>query len=233
MAAICHTKGITMQAPVSRLKKTEIVWLANNLCNHSHTYLDHYNCYLKEKPDNKRIGIFDIEATSLKANAGFMLSWCIKEYGTDTIWYDYTTKKDIEGDFDGRIVRSLCNKIKDFDEIVTYFGTGYDLPFCRTRAEVHGLQFGAYGEFIHRDVFYTIKSKFNLTRKSQEIACKTILGPDNTDKNHYDVAVWLRAARGDADAIAMILDHNERDVCDLEKLFDRTEKYRKRIDRSA
>ena len=59
-----------MIAPVHRLKKIEIVWLAKHKCKHGHTYLEHYNCYLKEMPDGRiqeKVGFLDIETTGLDA----------------------------------------------------------------------------------------------------------------------------------------------------------------------
>lgn len=37
-----------MIAPVSKLKKEQIVWLQTNRCRHNHTYFEHYICYLEE-----------------------------------------------------------------------------------------------------------------------------------------------------------------------------------------
>ena len=73
-------------APVSRLKKTEIVWLAAHRCRHSHTYLEHYNCYLDENPNKGRTGYFDIETSNLAANYGIMYCYCIKDGNSDKIF---------------------------------------------------------------------------------------------------------------------------------------------------
>ena len=50
-----------------------------------------------------------------------------------------------------------------------------------------------------------------------ENAARTLLG--KTEKNHIDGAVWRAASRGDAKSLAYILDHNQRDVRDLERLY--------------
>ena len=40
-----------MEVPVRKLTKAQLVWLGENKCRHSHTYLSHYMCFLAEKPD--------------------------------------------------------------------------------------------------------------------------------------------------------------------------------------
>jgi uncharacterized protein YprB with RNaseH-like and TPR domain len=212
-----------MPAPVYKLKKSEIIWLSRNRCKHGHTYLDHYSCFEKEKPDMMRIGFLDIEASNLKANYGVILTWAIKKKNGPVL-HDKITKKDInKGTYDKRIVKSLVKAMGQFDLIVTYYGTGYDLPFIRTRAVHHDIDFFNYGEINHKDVYYIIRNKFQLNRSSMENACRFLLG--ETDKTHIDFEYWLKALKGDKESIEYILDHNIKDVQDLEKLYNKVHSF--------
>lgn len=207
-----------MPAPVAKLKKSEIVWLSRNKCRHGHDYLSHYNCYIEENPDTARIGFLDIEASNLKANFGIMLTWCIKKRNGE-ILEDAITEKDLKaGKFDKRIVKSLVEAISEFDMLVTYFGTGFDLPFLRSRAVHMGIPFPNYGEVVHKDLYYVIKSKFKLTRSSLETACRFLL--NDTNKTHIDYTYWINALRGDKESIEYILEHNRMDVVDTERLYN-------------
>lgn len=84
-----------------------------------------------------RVGYFDIETSNFEANAGYMVSYAIKEKGEDgKIFYDELDQKELlDGTFDLRLIKSLLEAFQYFDVIVTYYGTGFDIPFIRTRAE--------------------------------------------------------------------------------------------------
>lgn len=207
-----------MPAPVSRLKKSEIIWLSRNKCRHGHDYLSHYNCFVDENPDMTRMGFIDIEVSNLKANFGIILTWCIKERDGD-ILYDTINESDLKsGNFDKRITASLIKAMGDFDILVGYYSTRFDIPFIRSRAVHMGIDFPNYGEIIHKDLYYIIKSKFQLHRNSLETACRFLL--NDTNKTHLDYKIWTNAIRGDAKSIEYILEHNKLDVIDTERLYN-------------
>lgn len=207
-----------MPAPVSRLKKSEIIWLSRNKCRHGHDYLSHYNCFVDENPDMTRMGFIDIEVSNLKANFGIILTWCIKERDGD-ILYDTINESDLKsGNFDKRITANLIKAMGDFDILVGYYSTRFDIPFIRSRAVHIGIDFPNYGEIIHKDLYYIIKSKFQLHRNSLETACRFLL--NDTNKTHLDYKIWTNAIRGDAKSIEYILEHNKLDVIDTERLYN-------------
>jgi hypothetical protein len=90
------------------------------------------------------------------------------------------------------------------------------------------IPFPFYGSIQHVDVFDIVKNRFCISRKSQEVACRFLLG--ETDKTHFDGSIWRDAARGNKKALAEVLDHNIRDVNDLEKLYLRVRDYSRRHD---
>ena len=110
--------------PLHRLPKAKIIWLQQHKCQHRHTYLEHYKCYLQEQPDeHERLGFLDIEASNLDADYGIMLSWCIKDGDSDSVLSDVMTPQDVKrGIEDKRIVKSCIEAMLKFDRIVTYYG---------------------------------------------------------------------------------------------------------------
>lgn len=224
-------------APVARLKKSEIVWLSQNRCKHGHYYITHFNCFLEEKPEGSpldfRIGFFDLEFHNLKASVGVMFGYCIKEHGVDKIYEDWVQPKDFKKGRlpDKRVVKRCIEDMKKFDVLVTYFGTRADLPYIRTKAMMNDIKFPEYGEIIHLDLYYHIRNKFSLHRNSQQVACETLLG--STEKTRFEPKIWLEALFGSEGAIDMISDHCRKDVRDLERLYDKTIPFKKRLDRSA
>lgn len=218
-----------MAAPLNKLKKVDILRLGKETCLHGHTYLSHWNCYLKERPEEapkERIGYFDIEASNLKADYGQMLSWAIKDGLSDEVYYDVLTLEDIQnGSEDARIVRSCVDTLLEFDKIVTFFGSRFDFPFLRTRALITGVEFPAYGEIIHKDCYNIAKSKINLSSRRLENCCRQILG--HTQKTRIETHHWRGAMRGDPDALEYVVDHNIKDVVDLENLYLKLAKFSK------
>jgi len=218
------------------MTKADIIRLANRKCEaHHHSYLEHYNCYLKENADQiERIGFLDIEATNLDADFGFILSYCIKVAQEDEIYMDVLKPKDLKvakaGDEDRRIVVQLLEDLNNFDKIVTYYGKRYDIPYIRARAVSMGIPFPNFGTLKHIDLYDTIKHKFKLSSRRLENACRVLLG--ETDKTRVDGKYWRAASRGDKASLDYIIDHNQKDVVDLEKLYDKTINFQRKNDTS-
>ncbi len=221
--------------PLHRLRKDQLVWLCTHRCEaHRHLYVEHYNCYLREHPeDHRKIGFLDIEASNLKADFGYILSWCILDNDSDTIACDVLTKKDLRcaaGLEDKRVVKSLMEAMSGFDEVVTYYGTNFDIPFTRTRALITGQDYLHYGTLKHTDLYYVIRNRFQLSRSRQETACRQLIG--DTEKSHFAKHAWLGGPHGDKKSLDYILDHNKRDVRDLKRLYHKVLPYMKKTERS-
>lgn len=211
-----------MKAPVHKLRKDQIVKLATQHCAaHRHSYLEHYNCYLREHPETvERLAFFDIEASNLDADYGIMLSWAIKPSDSKEVIGDVLTPADVrKGYEDKRIVQSAIDALGTFDRVITYYGTGFDLPFLRARALIVGVEFPTYGSLKHKDLYYTVKSKFKLSSRRLENACRQLLGA--TDKTRIEAKYWRDGVRGDAESLKYIYEHNTYDVLDLEKLYNK------------
>jgi|WetSurMetagenome_2_1015567.scaffolds.fasta_scaffold107936_4 uncharacterized protein YprB with RNaseH-like and TPR domain len=202
------------------------------LCEHSHTIEDHPKCFSEGKIIDRRkdkttpwytepgmkLGYLDIESDGLKADFSTMLTWCIKEKD-GPIASDYVNKKELfEGKADERIIKSLVEELRKYKIIIGYFSTGFDIPFVRTKALHYGLDFPSYGELYHWDLYYTVKSKLNLSRKSLDNACD-YLGIKG--KTPIDKEVWRRAKYGDPKALVEVLEHNRGDVRITELLHDK------------
>jgi uncharacterized protein YprB with RNaseH-like and TPR domain len=191
-------------------------------CSHGHTYLQHHNCYLSEKPEEQRIGFYDIEASNLDADFGFILSYSIKSAGEDLYYEDHVTPKDLKtakpGDEDRRVVSELVDDLQQFDIVVGYYSKRFDMPFIRARALITKLPFPEFGTLKHIDLYDTMRHKFKLSSNRLENACRQILG--DTNKTRIDGKYWRAAGRGDVDSMEYIIDHNRHDVDDLERLYN-------------
>ncbi len=213
-------------APVWNMKKTDIVKLAKWRCEHSASGLEHYNCWLRANPDTERLGFIDIESTNLAADFGIILCYCIADNNSDTILHRVITKSDLKTCLDKNVVEQCLKDMRKFDRLVGFYSTKFDIPFIRTRAVALGIEtFPEYGEIIHNDLYYAVRNKFRLSSNRLENACRILLG--STDKTRIESKYWIKALQGDVGSLSYILDHCQRDVTDLKKLYNKLIPYRK------
>lgn len=205
-------------------------------CIHRHSIDTHPSCFRKgllKREDwwrNKTIAYFDIETTDFSADVGFMLSWCLKYRDKAKVVESVITKDEILSfDFDKRVVKELLDELENIDILVTFWGTGFDIKFARTRALGHGYAFPKFGEMYHWDLFYYARRLFKFSRKSLEKAC-AFFGIEG--KNHFDLKIWTLAKYGDKKSLSYIIDHNREDVKILQELHDRMWPYAKWIRKS-
>jgi uncharacterized protein YprB with RNaseH-like and TPR domain len=208
---------------LSQFSKAELMKMSSKKCKHGHTYIAHPNCYLKEQGKEKKIGYLDIESGGLQANFDYMLTWCIKTRDKNEFKTGCISALDIQNyTFDKRILKELIAALKEYDVILTYYGTKFDVPFIRTRAMMNKLNFLEFGALQHKDCYYMVKMKMRLHRNSLDSACAAL---GIKGKNHIKGNFWMRAKLGDPIALAYVLDHNKKDCDILEQLHKRLENY--------
>ena len=209
--------------PIRKLLKRDIVWLAEHNCKaHNHSYLSHYNCFLREKPNMspliEKVGIFDIETTGLQANWSLMLCWCLKEHGKDIIHEKLITKKATRNRDDYQVVKSAVEEIQKYDRIVTWYGTKFDLPYLRSKALYWKIPFPRYKELYHTDLWYQSRSKLKLSSNRLQTVCQ-----------YYGIAakghpmtpeLSIQTQRGDDDARNTVLEHCREDVISTDQCYD-------------
>ena len=205
-------------------------FFANGIPVHN-SYLEHYSCYLKENPERNRIGFFDIEVSNLNANFGYVLCYAILDDKSGEVIGRIIDPADIRnGTFDRNLIKQLLEDFDQFDTLIGYYSTRFDIPFVRSRAVHHGFKFPVYGAMNHVDIYYIIRNKFKLHRNSLEEATRFLLGDSN--KTRIDNKIWMRATAGDAKALAYVYEHCEYDVIDTKRLYDKVIDFKKRSDRS-
>jgi uncharacterized protein YprB with RNaseH-like and TPR domain len=111
--------------------------------------------------------------------------------------------------FDKRIVRSFIKALDDVDIVVSYWGTGFDVKYLRSRALYWDLRFPKYQEKLHLDLYYSNKALCKMGRNSLEQITQ-FLGIEG--KTHVRADLWNRARVGDPEAMEYVIDHNIEDV---------------------
>lgn len=203
-------------------------------CRHRHLYCEHPACFEKEvleKDGDLVEGYLDIETTGFEANYHHILTYVIKYKGENKYETGQITKKDLDdGIFDKRVCEKLSKDLEKFDVIYTYYGTGFDVPFMRSRCMYWKIPFPEFGKLQHKDVYYMAKRLLKLHRKSLE-AATNFLGI--TGKNHVLGNEWMLARIGNKKGLKYVMEHNIIDCDILEKLHIRLRNYARRMTKSV
>jgi len=213
------------------MRATDIKWLYNNKCKaHSHDFISHYDCYLREKPDDspfvERVGIFDLETSGLKADFAYIFSYAILDDADDKVYGRVLTPREIRSSiFDKNLVAEMCRDLKKFNRIVVHYGGDrrFDGPFARTRAIKHGCDFPLYKDIMVTDTWLMSKNKLKLRSNRMAVICEFFGIEAKTHPLTPDI--WQTASAGNADSLAFIWTHNFEDVVSTKKVYHLLEKY--------
>ena len=178
-----------------------------------------------ETEKEERLGVIDIETSNLKADIGWMLSWAIYYPDTGETKWDVIKKKEISNfTTDLRISKSMLKELENVDVLVTYYGTGFDIPYMRTRCIMNGLDFPIYGEKRHKDCYYMAKNKVATHRKSLKAISEMLGIPGKTP---VPIAIWRLAMLGHVESLEYVLEHNIADVEVTYKTYNALKKFAK------
>jgi uncharacterized protein YprB with RNaseH-like and TPR domain len=222
-----------MKRNLFTLRKDELHWLMSHNCKHGHSYLEHIQCFEQEGGPaikgciipEETIGFFDIEASNLNADFGYIISYCMKEMDGDISGYCISPKEVKDHTFDKNLVQEMLKDFKRFDRIVVYFGSNwrFDVPFTRTRALHWGYDFPIYRERWVEDCYNLVRQKLKLHRNRLETACEYFEIP--AKQHRLNPTEWQRAMAGCKEALDYIYEHNKEDVISLEMLWKKLKNY--------
>lgn len=162
---------------------------------------------------------FDIESTGLKADFAFLLSAAFHVVGEPKVKLLSLSQYGKRGNplvHEEELVRDVLEEMAEADILLTYFGTRFDIPFMNTKALEYRFPFPP--PVPHIDLFYTVKSRLNLSRKSlQNVGY--VMGLSH-EKTPVEGKLWKAASAGNREALALIEAHNEADVRILSEAYE-------------
>jgi len=159
--------------------------------------------------ENKSFATFDLETSNLNASIGEILCGCVKNVGGNT-------KTFVAGrQGDGTVADRIREELMKYDYIITWYGTGFDLPFLQTRLLLSGNP--PLSHIRHVDLYYTARSQLAMHSNRQQAVGETLLGESN--KTRLIGSVWNAAMKGNRTAMKYIVDHCQKDVEELERIF--------------
>ncbi len=207
-----------MSAPVHRMTKAEILKLKKFRCKHGHDGLDHYACYQEEVGLGEKVGYFDIEASNLKADFGIIFGYCIMDEDSGSIDEAWITKKCLEsGALDFNVVKKLIADLSKYDRIITHYGTRFDVPYSRARAEFWRLNFPEHGLIKHTDTYYMARRLLAISSRRLIKVHEHLFG--ESEKTKITSGHWIQALQGNKDSLKYIRDHCVIDVRELRDIY--------------
>lgn len=176
--------------------------------------------------------IFDIETSDLSADRGIILAAVVKSSMTKTkvvLRSDDLNpgwKRGLRGD-DSKITEEVIKVLRKHDVLVAHNGTGFDIPFIRSRAAYWGLDRVPDIKIV--DPLQIAWRKFKLQRNSLGALSDFIRSKDRKDQ--LDMSLWMDAIlNGSRKAMDRIVTHCISDVDELEDVLKLVKPYVKLLD---
>jgi len=205
--------------------KTELNDRLDFRCIHHHNGVSHHCCYDQAKGLVEKIGYFDIESSNLTSDFGIILCYAIKH--KDGVISNSITPQELrEGIFDKRLLIDVCKDLRKFDRIITWYGYKFDIPYVRSRAMLHKLDFPLYKEVYHTDAYQKAKILIRTLHSKRLGVVANFFGIE-AKEHPLNPSIWLSCLSGNQDAIDFVQTHCNEDVSSLEKVWKRLAPYQK------
>lgn len=165
---------------------------------------------------------FDIEASSLSADFGIVLTFGSKIVGEGQPKIlnilDYTGS---DGDLlraEKRMLKDISARMLEADVWLGHYAVYYDVPFLNTRLLYHNLPV-LPANFPLIDTWRVSRNRLKL--RNNRLATISAFLKTLDEKDAIKPEAWLRALGGHRPSMSTIVEHNRRDVLVLEEVYNR------------
>lgn len=176
------------------------------------------------KTKGPKVLLWDIEASNLAANFGFI--FCIGYKWAGEKQTHLISIRDFPKNFkndttnDKHVVEAFSKIVSEADVMVTHYGQRFDYPFVQTRLMMHGLP--PLKDVPHIDTWRIAKYKLKFNSNRLDTISRAVpVGRDEKRelKTPLDSHHWVRGAAGHVPSIVYIERHCAADVKVLEKTY--------------
>lgn len=162
---------------------------------------------------------WDLEATNLTANFGYILCFGYKVFGEGKPRIISITdfplfKKDCTNDRE--VVKAAAEILSTADAWCTWYGKGFDVPLLNSRLIFHGMK--PLPPVPHIDGWWIARFKMRLN--SNRLATVSAF-LEVSEKTPLTGPKWIRAAAGHKPSIKYVTEHCAQDVVVLEEVYTR------------
>ena len=174
------------------------------------------------------VAYVDIETNSKKADEGMIIAIGLLIGDELEVMF----ADSFEGE--RKALEWLREKLKGCDELVTWYGSGFDIPFLCTRALIHKIDLSELDEIQMLDLCQWSRARLLLSSYSLESVARflEINGGKGFKEFHGTdiLALFKLAERGDNEARKLIIEHCKDDIVVLKLVH---EKLKPMIERSG
>ncbi len=207
------------------ISKTELNNRLDFKCIHRHNGISHHQCYDQAKGLVENIAYFDIESSNLSSDFGTVICYALKH--KDGLISNSITPQEIkEGIYDNRLLNDLCKDLRKFHRIITWYGYKFDIPFIRSRAILHKLDFPLYKEVYHTDAYQVAKILIR-TLHSKRLGVVASFYGIKAKEHPLNPTIWLRCLSGDQEALDFVQTHCNEDTVSLEAVWKKLAPYQR------
>ncbi|MEM2250863.1 MAG: ribonuclease H-like domain-containing protein [Candidatus Hadarchaeales archaeon] len=160
----------------------------------------------------------DIETTSRKADEGMIIAIGVLTGDEPEVVFAETLEEE------KRILLWLKDKLKDCELIITWYGSGFDIPFLITRGIVHGLDMSQLEEIPMLDLCEWCKAKLLLSSNSLQAVAKFLGVWEAGNFSGADVGTLFKmSSKGNFEARRQIVQHCREDLLALKRVHGKLE----------
>ena len=164
------------------------------------------------------IAYLDIETSSKKADQGSVIAiGLLKNEEPEVLFADSFEEER-------RVLEWLREGLEDCDKLVTWYGSGFDIPFLLGRAALHKIDLRKLIEIPMLDLCEWSRGHLLLSSYKLESVARFFGIQRALEFHGGDVPALLKlAARGDHEARKLIVDHCKEDLLLLKRVYERLE----------
>lgn len=155
-----------------------------------------------------RVGLLDVEATSLEADVGVLVGVGLMDVGGRFRWFYSETPGG-----ERKALESALKALESYHVIVTWSGKGYDLPFIKARALKLRLRVEPITAPLHLDLAEFVRNNLRLARTDLYHVARFFGIKKDIRVEGKDIpSLYLRAIKGDKRAASAIRRHCRDDL---------------------
>lgn len=158
----------------------------------------------------------DIETTALKADEGFIVTIGILGEGEPELVFAGTPQEERNA------LLWLREKLKTHDLIVTWYGSGFDIPFILTRAAYHGIEIPELTKTSMLDLCEWAKENLLLASYSLKSVARFLgIGVAGNFGGSDVNTLYKLFVHGNQEARALIIQHCREDLILLKRVHEK------------
>lgn len=158
----------------------------------------------------------DIETTQMKADRGMIVAIGLLKGEEPEVRFAGTPEEE------RKALEWLRDGLEGCDKLVTWYGSGFDIPFLLARAALHGVDLRKLIEIQMLDLCEWSRGHLLLSSYKLESVARFFGVQRELEFHGGDVSALSKlAARGDHEARKLIVDHCKEDLLLLKRVYER------------